>query len=311
MLKGHVFKEQIFGNQIFALFINTFLDGANGVSNDYKNGMQVTYNNSTLTIQSGAVCIQGRFLEEDTSTDIIAGTDTAYCKLVIEIDLDKQNTEEELVQATYKIVKSTSGYPALTQSNIVENNTGVYQYELARFKTSLNGITDFEDRRTFLDFNSIYAKIKNDYEAVLEELEEELANVEDGSAYVLKTQMEGLKKGKVVYENEDGTASTINITENIFDYKEAEIEYRIDFDTQDTTFGSKTIPLVKSGQKSNLNDDYIGSIYYYMYGTQLTITNNKIEFYGNRVLTQGSGGRFTISNTPAMKITKITLCKDF
>ena len=311
MLKGHVFKEQIFGNQIFALFINTFLDGANGVSNDYKNGMQVTYNNNTLTIQSGAVCIQGRFLEEDTSTDIIAGTDTAYCKLVIEIDLDKQNTEEELVQATYKIVKSTSGYPALTQSNIVENNSGIYQFELARFRTSLNGITDFEDRRTFLDFNSIYAKIENDYEAVLEELEEELANVQDGSAYVLKTQMEGTKKGKVVYENEDGTASTINITENIFDYKEAEIEYRIDFDTQDTAFGSKTIPLVESGQKSNLNDDYIGSIYYYTYGTQLTITNNKIEFYGNRVLTQGSGGRFTISNTPAMKITKITLIKDF
>ena len=25
MLKGHVFKKQIFGNQIFALFINTFL----------------------------------------------------------------------------------------------------------------------------------------------------------------------------------------------------------------------------------------------------------------------------------------------
>lgn len=311
MLKGHVFKEQIFANQIFALFINTFLNGADGVSNNYKNGMQVTYSGSTLSVQSGAVCIQGRFLEEDTSTDISTGTDTAYCKLVIEIDLDKQNTEEELVQATYKIVKSTSGYPALTQSNIVENNSGVYQFELARFRTSLNGITDFEDRRTFLDFNSIYAKIKSDYEAVLEELEEELANVQDGSAYVLKTQMEGVKKGKVVYENEDGTASTINITENIFDYKEAEIEYRIDFDTQDTTFGSKTIPLVESGQKSNLNDDYIGSIYYYTYGTQLTITNNKIEFYGNRVLTQGTGGRFTISNTPAMKITKITLCKDF
>ena len=311
MLKGHVFKEQIFANQIFALFINTFLNGADGVSNNYKNGMQVTYSGSTLSIQSGAVCIQGRFLEEDTSTDISTGTDSSYCKLVIEIDLDKQNTEEELVQATYKIVKSTSGYPALTQSNIVENNSGVYQFELARFRTSLNGITDFEDRRTFLDFNSIYAKIKSDYEAVLEELEEELANVQDGSAYVLKTQMEGVKKGKVVYENEDGTVSTINITENIFDYKEAEIEYRIDFDTQDTTFGSKTIPLVESGQKSNLNDDYIGSIYYYTYGTQLTITNNKIEFYGNRVLTQGTGGRFTISNTPAIKITKITLIKDF
>ena len=42
MLKGHVFSEQIFGNQIFALFINTFLHGRNGVSNNYKEGMAIT-----------------------------------------------------------------------------------------------------------------------------------------------------------------------------------------------------------------------------------------------------------------------------
>ena len=35
MLKGHVFAKQIFGNQIFALFINTFLNGKNGISNNY------------------------------------------------------------------------------------------------------------------------------------------------------------------------------------------------------------------------------------------------------------------------------------
>lgn len=187
MLKGHVFKEQIFANQIFALFINTFLNGANGVSNDYKNGMQVTYSGSTLSVQSGAVCIQGRFLEEDTSTDISAGTDSSYCKLVIEIDLDKQNTESQLAQASYKIVKSTSGYPNLTQNDIVKNNAGIYQYELARFRTNSSGITDFQDMRTFLDFNSIYSAIQNQFQSVLDELEEELANVEDGSAYLLKT----------------------------------------------------------------------------------------------------------------------------
>lgn len=186
MLKGHVFKEQIFGNQIFALFINTFLNGQNGVSNNYKNGMQVTYSSSTLTVQSGAVCIQGRFLEEDTSTDISAGTDSSYCKLVIEIDLDKQNTEGQLSQASYKIVKSSSGYPNLTQNDIVKNNAGIYQYELARFKTSLSGITEFQDMRTFLDFNSIYSVIQTQFQSVLNELEEELANVEDGSAYLLK-----------------------------------------------------------------------------------------------------------------------------
>ncbi len=186
MLKGHVFSKQLFGNPIFALFINTFLNGKNGVSNNYKNGMAVTSSGSTVTIDSGAICVQGRFLEEDSSTTITAGTDNAFCKLVIEIDLDKQNTESEFVQGTYKIVKSASSYPSLTQTNIVKNNSGIYQYELARFKTSANGITELKDTRTFLDFDSIYDAIKVEYRAVLQQLKNELANVEDGSAYLLK-----------------------------------------------------------------------------------------------------------------------------
>lgn len=186
MLKGHVFSRQLFGNPIFALFINTFLNGIDGVSNNYKNGMQVTYSGSTLTVDSGAVCIQGRFLEEDTSTSIATGTNNAYCKLVIEIDLDKQNTESQFNQASYKVITSASNYPNLTQTNIVKNVAGIYQYELARFRTTTNGITDFRDMRTFLDFASIYEQMTEDYEAVLEELKSELSNVEDGSAYILK-----------------------------------------------------------------------------------------------------------------------------
>lgn len=189
MLKGHVFKEQIFGNHIFALFINTFLNGKNGIISGYKNGMQVTYSNNVLTIQNGVVCIQGRFLEEDTSTDITAGTDTAYCKLIIEINLDNTNTEEQLTQASYKILKSTSSYPILTQTDIANNNSGIYQFELARFRTSINGITDFQDLRTFLDFDSIYATIDSEFQEVLNNLKEELAEVEDGSAFVLKSSI--------------------------------------------------------------------------------------------------------------------------
>lgn len=185
MLKGHVFSKQLFGNPIFALFINTFLNGINGVSNNYKNGMQVTYNGNIVTIQSGAACIQGRFLEEDTSSSISAGTSTAFCKLVIEIDLDKTNTENEFNQGVYKIVKSTNSYPVLTQTNIVKNNFGKYQYELARFKTGANGITDFQDMRTFLDFDSIYNSITSEYRSILTQLQKELSEVEDGSAYIL------------------------------------------------------------------------------------------------------------------------------
>ena len=187
MLKGHVFSKQLFGNPIFALFINTFLNGINGVSNNYKNGMAVTYSGSTVTVDSGAVCIQGRFLEEDTYTTLSAGTNTAYCKLVIEIDLDKENTESEFTQASYKIITSTSDYPNLTQTNIVKNVAGVYQYELARFRTSSSGISEFQDMRTFLDFTSIYEQITQEYQNVLEQLEEELEGVKDQSDVLLKT----------------------------------------------------------------------------------------------------------------------------
>lgn len=175
MLKGHVFAKQLFGNPIFALFINTFLNGKNGVSKNYKNGMAVTYSGNTVTVDSGAICIQGRFLEEDTSTTISAGTDTAFCKLVIEIDLDKQNTETDFLQGVYKVVKSGSAYPTLTQTDIVKNNAGVYQYELARFKTSASGITEFSDRRTFLDFDSIYT-----------EIEQHIKDIDNGSLYLEK-----------------------------------------------------------------------------------------------------------------------------
>lgn len=186
MLKGHVFSKQIFGNPIFALFINTFLNGKNGVSNNYKNGMSLSYSGSTVTVNSGAVCIQGRFLEEDTSTPVAAGTDNSYCKLVIEINLDLENTESEFNQASYKVVKSSSGYPSLTQTNIVKNNSGIYQYELARFRTTSSGITNFQDMRTFLDIDSIFDVIEAQCQAVLNQIEDALANVLDGSAYFLK-----------------------------------------------------------------------------------------------------------------------------
>lgn len=215
MLKGHVFSKQLFEHPIFALFINTFLNGENGVSNNYKNGMQVTYNGSTLTVNSGAVCIQGRFLEEDTSTPIATGTNNAYCKLVIEIDLDKQNTESQLNQAAYKVITSASGYPELTQTNIVKNVSGIYQYELARFRTTASGITDFQDMRTFLNFDSIFEEIRQQYGEVLQELEDELANVVDGSDYLLKSAG-GTVQGEIVANggvrgNLKGNATTASI----------------------------------------------------------------------------------------------------
>ena len=188
MLKGHVFSEQIFASQIFALFINTFLHGRNGVSNNYKEGMAITTTGSNIHIASGAICIQGRFLEEDSGRDIVTDTDSQYCSLVLEINLDAVNTSDSFLQADYKIFKNASNYPVLTQNNIVKNNAGTYQYELARFRTSASGITDFQDKRTFLDFDTIWDFIEQEWNVKLTELEEELAAVEDGSAYFLNSR---------------------------------------------------------------------------------------------------------------------------
>ena len=139
MLKGDVFAEQLFENQIFALFINTFLNGNNGVASGYKNDMALTYSGSNITIDSGAICIQGRFLEEATSTTLAVSETNKYHKLVIELDLDKTNTAQSFEQGYYKILTASGSYPSVTQTNIVKNVSGIYQYELARFQTNGSG----------------------------------------------------------------------------------------------------------------------------------------------------------------------------
>lgn len=202
MLKGEVFSRQLFENQIFALFINTFLNGRNGVSNNYLNGMTITYAGSNVTVSSGAVCIQGRFLTEDTSSTLSAGTESAYCKLVIEINLDNVNTENNFTQGSYKIVRGTTGYPTLTQTDIVKNNSGIYQYELARFRVTNNGIIDFQDMRTFLDFDSIY-----------DEIEEHIQDIDNGTLWLPKTG--GTMTGELIANAGIRGNLTGNITGNV------------------------------------------------------------------------------------------------
>lgn len=189
MLKGYVFKEQVFPVQIFAFFIDTFLRIDGGIGKKYGNEMKMTYNGSKITVQDGIVCIKGRFLGEDSFTTLEAGVDNMFCKLVIEIDLDKENTEEALNQVNYKIIKSNNNFPELTQTDITVQNSGIYQFELARFKTNTSGIIEFEDKRKFLDIDSIYAEMRKDFNLLLNKFEIELANVKDGSAYMLKSMI--------------------------------------------------------------------------------------------------------------------------
>ena len=128
-----------------------------------------------------------------------------------------------------------------------------------------------------------------------------LGKMEDNTEKFAKNLYDGYN----LYSNLEGTSDTINIDKNIFSYKELKITYRIDYSGQETTYTTETIPLIVSGEKVTLHNHYLGSIFFYTYETQLTITNNQITFYGNRAATVSSSGGFKIENVSPIKIIRI------
>ena len=96
--------------------------------------------------------------------------------------MSKDNTDTNFTQGQFRILTGQSSYPALTQQKLTEN-TGIYQYEFARFRALSTGITDFVDNRTFLDYNSIFEYIENQIEMI-----------EDNSLYVTKNDFNPVKE---------------------------------------------------------------------------------------------------------------------
>ena len=182
MLKGHVFNLQTFTSEAFALFIDKFLNGRCGVAK----GCELSNTNNSVTIADGYFVIRGRFLEVISGVTVSDITSNGFYSLICEIDLSKTNTADQLNQAAIKVISSTSTYPILTQQDITGTGT-VYQYEFARFKVESGSITNFTDKRTFVDFTTIYDVIQNEAQGVLDDIEQALQNVLDGSAYLLKS----------------------------------------------------------------------------------------------------------------------------
>lgn len=171
MLKGHVFNLQTFTSEAFALFIDKFLNGRCGVAK----GCALSNTANSATIGEGYFVVRGRFLQIISGETITNITANGYYSLVCEIDLSKTNTADQLNQATIKVISSTSAYPTLTQQDITGTGT-IYQYEFARFKVESGSITNFTDKRTYLDFETLYNLV-----------EQELKNLENQSNVLLKT----------------------------------------------------------------------------------------------------------------------------
>lgn len=205
MLRGHTYSEQVFANGAFRIFVDTVLNGSSGIIK----GCTLSNTSNSITVGQGFICIRGGIVQIVGDETIQVSSNDAYCKLVCELDLSKENTESDFEQVKFKILTSTTGYPNLTKEDVFENGN-IYQIEIARFKTSASGISDFVDTRDFLNYDNIYSKVDSDTQALLDRLEQELADVEDGSAYLLAS--------RIKYGAEIPTAATLNEGDIYFQY---------------------------------------------------------------------------------------------
>lgn len=197
MIKGFRFTNQLANAEVDARIHQEFLNKNDGIFY----GMNISKTNNSITIAEGLCEIAGRPVAVIDTETVNVGTNTSYCLLILEIDLSKGSTKDVFEQVSFKILESSSAYPSVTQEdiNMYNGENNIYQLEFARFRTGSTGIIEFKDTRKFLSFTGIYAQIKTDCEKVMAEIKQELANVKDGSDYLLKSTG-GTVKGKTIFE---------------------------------------------------------------------------------------------------------------
>lgn len=150
MINGITFDEQQVKAENMAHLVKTFGNGSNGITR----GCNITYDSDNMYISEGYLLIQGRQIQvigNHTFALEKVTTGEQYCNVVYEIDLSKTNTEDTFNQGTLKTVASSSGYPAVTQQDLEDNPTGVYQYLLAQYHSSTSGIDSFTVKASKID----------------------------------------------------------------------------------------------------------------------------------------------------------------
>lgn len=187
MIKGFRFTNQLANAEVDARIHQEFLNKNDGIFY----GMGLSYTNNSITISEGLCEIAGRPIAVIDSETVNVGTENLYCLLILEIDLSKDSTKDVFNQASFKLLTSSTSYPTVTQQDInkYSGTESLYQLEFARFRSGSNGISEFKDTRLFLNFDGIYSQIKSECQSIINQIKQELANVEDGSSYLLKNNI--------------------------------------------------------------------------------------------------------------------------
>lgn len=129
--------------------------------------MELSNTSNTITIANGKMIIKGREFAVVGGGETInveaTPSGSLYGALVVEIDLTKESTKSNFEQVSFKVLQSATDYPKSTQQDINSGETAqfLYQVELAKFKITTSGISEFIDTRTFLKISSLYNLIEN------------------------------------------------------------------------------------------------------------------------------------------------------
>lgn len=150
MISGITFDEQTIKSADMANFLRKFGGNQDGITK----GCTITSDSSNMYIAEGYFLIQGRQIRV-TGTHTVSFEKVAsgeeYCRVVLELDMSKTNTEEACNQLSLKTLTSSSGYPTLTQQDLEDNPTGKYQYLLAQYHASASGTDSFVTKATDID----------------------------------------------------------------------------------------------------------------------------------------------------------------
>ncbi len=175
MLVGYTFNGKKYPAEDFAEFQKAMLNNSYGI---FK-GFELSNTDNTITIEKGLAVLNGRTVANLGSETIEIEelqTGELFCNLILEINLSIESIENDTI-VSFKILSNASNYSNLVQEDINESGE-IFQFELARFKNTATGINDFEDTRTFINFEGIYTEVRN-----------AINNIKDKSALVFKQDM--------------------------------------------------------------------------------------------------------------------------
>ena len=150
--RGITYSKQSVSSKDDSHIYRVLLGGKDGKTR----GCKMTFGTDDIYISDGYFFASGKLVEitsaETVSTPIVS-SGTSYCKLVYETDLSKTNTNTEFKQGSFKILTSSTGYPAITQEDL-ESGGNIYQLPFARFTKTVEGIGSFVSELETIGFAS-------------------------------------------------------------------------------------------------------------------------------------------------------------